>query len=554
MAFVPPDIARRRFLGDAGRLIHPGGVDESMKLLTSAQMREFEQRADAGGNSYGTMMERAGKAVADAITARRDVSAKSVLVLVGPGNNGGDGLVCARYLHDAGARVALYVWKRELRDDDENLQLCLVRNVQLYRAEEDVDYFELQRQIEESAVLVDALLGTGVARPIEGALKDILGVIKSNLASATISQSPFIAAVDLPSGLNPDTGMIDPAALYANLTVTFAFPKMGQFIFPGAESVGELVVADIGIHEEWASEIKTEVAEAKEVAGRLPARPRDSHKGTFGKALLCAGSLNYTGAAYLCAMAAARAGAGLVTLALARTIYPIVASSAHESTFLPLPDANGMLIPSAARTLKKNLDGYDAFLIGPGLGRNAKTVEFVGDVMKAALPLLARVEGGGIVIDADALYALALSGEWWKRITPNRLILTPHPGEMATLCGMSRDEIQGDRIAVARKFAKEWQQVVVLKGAYSIVASPLDRVTIVPFATPALATGGTGDVLAGTITAMLAQGLSTYDAAVVGAYVHGLAGKIAEAEIGRAGVVAGDLLPRLPQALRQLNP
>lgn len=515
-------------------------------------MRGLEQRADAGGNSYGTMMERAGKAVADAIAARTDVHAKNIVVLVGPGNNGGDGLVCARYLHDSGAQVLLYVWKRALKDDDENLQLCLVRNIPLLRAEDDSEFLELQKQVAECDVIVDALLGTGVTRPIEGALKDLLSVVKSQSLNRSIPQPPYVVALDLPSGLNPDTGVLDPATLNADLTVTFAFPKLGQYFFPGADAVGELIVASIGIPSEWASEIEIEVADVKEIAARLPARPRDSHKASYGKAMICAGSLNYTGAAYLSAMAAARAGAGLVTLALAQMIYPIIASAAHEPTFVPLPDANGILTSTAARVLKKNLIGYDALLIGPGLGRNAKTVEFVDRLLESPLfPPLVR-GAGGIVIDADALYALAQTHEWWKKIPPMSAILTPHPGEMATLCGLSRDEIQADRIAAAKRFSREWQQIVILKGAYSVVAAPDGRITLIPFATPALATAGTGDVLAGTIVAMLAQGLELYDAAVAGAYVHGCAGKIAEEEIGRAGVVAGDLLPRLPQAIRRV--
>jgi len=565
-----------------------------MKLLTSFKMRELEQRADAGGNSYGTMMERAGKAVADAIAARLNVNAKSIVVLVGPGNNGGDGLVCARYLHDAGARVWLYVWKRPLKDDDENLQLCLVRNIPLVRAEDDSEFIELQKQVAESNVIVDALLGTGVTRPIDGLLKDLLQAIVREIAKSqnelpslvyldvwerhltqldddteretalggpdtdVRGQHKLIVAIDLPSGLNPDTGALDPASLKADLTVTFAFPKLGQFIFPGANAVGELIVADIGIPSEWASDVDCKVASAREIAAMMPARHRDSHKGTYGKAMICAGSLSYTGAAYLSAMAAARAGAGLVTLALARTIYPIIASAAHETPFVPLPDANGMLIPTAARVLKKNLVGYDALLIGPGLGRNAKTVEFVQQLLNLTAASPRRPTAGtgvppSLVIDADALYALAQTFEWWKNIAPNTAILTPHPGEMAMLCGLSRDEIQADRIAIAKKFSEVWQQVVILKGAYSVVASPDGRITLIPFATPALATAGTGDVLAGTIVAMLAQGLELYDAAVVGAYVHGCAGKIAEEEIGRAGVVAGDLLPRLPKAIRRVK-
>jgi NAD(P)H-hydrate epimerase len=269
--------------------------------------------------------------------------------------------------------------------------------------------------------------------------------------------------------------------------------------------------------------------------------------------MVCAGSLNYTGAAYLAGSAAARAGAGLVTLALARTIYPIVASGAHETTFVPLPDADGALIPRAAKVLRDALSGYDALLIGPGFGRAAGTIRFVSTMLGLRGRATTKGRPYKIVIDADALYALAQSGNWWEHFAPNRAILTPHPGEMATLCGMKLDAIQSDRIGVAKTFSQRWKQVVVLKGAHTIVAAPDGRVTLIPFATPSLATAGTGDVLAGTITAMLAQGLDIYDAAIVGAYVHGFAGKIAEEEIGRAGVVAGDLLLRLPIAIKRIQ-
>lgn len=525
-------------------------------------MRALEQRADISGNSYATMMERAGRSVADAIVSHLDARNKRVLVLVGPGNNGGDGLVCARYLHDVGVRVAQYVWKRT-GEADENFRLCRERNIPTYRAEDDKEFAELARQISECNVIVDALLGTGVTRPIAGTLKDLLGVVQKEMGNqidkprvvsvataAAQTHSPVaILAVDLPSGLNPDSGALDPAALFADLTVTFAFPKIGLFSFPGADAVGELLVADIGIPEEWAIEVDVEITTAQEIVARLPARPRDSHKGTYGKAMVCAGSLNYTGAAFLSASAATHAGAGLVTLALARTIYPILASAAHETTFVPLPDSNGSLISTGAKIVQAHLKDYDALLIGPGLGRDAKTVAFVRSLLglnkkkKADIPV-------PLVLDADTLFALSQTWKWWARLAPGTAILTPHPGEMATLCGLTRDEVQSDRIGVARKHAEEWNQLVVLKGAHTVVAAPDGRVTLIPFATPALATAGTGDVLAGTIVAMLAQRLEPYDAAVVGAYLHGLAGKIAEEEIGEAGVVAGDLLSRLPKAIQ----
>jgi hydroxyethylthiazole kinase-like uncharacterized protein yjeF len=265
---------------------------------------------------------------------------------------------------------------------------------------------------------------------------------------------------------------------------------------------------------------------------------------------LCVGSLNYVGAAYLAGVAATRAGAGLVTLALARTLYSLIASSSHETTLLVLPDDNGALVPEAASALVDSITGYDALLVGCGLGRNFKTIGFV----QTFLDQIANHQSPiSLVIDADALYALAQSSQWWTRLAPERAILTPHPGEMATLTGLSRAEVQSNRVEVAKKYAALWKQIVVLKGAFTVVAAPDGRATLLPFATPALATAGTGDVLAGTIVAMLAQRLAPFDAAVAGAYVHGLAGEIAEKEIGRAGVVASDLLIRLPEAIRKLN-
>ncbi|MDE3087863.1 MAG: NAD(P)H-hydrate dehydratase [Chloroflexota bacterium] len=551
-----------------------------MKLVTADQMRALEQRADKSGNTYAMMMERAGKAVADAIAVRGGAHDQRVLVLVGPGNNGGDGLVCARYLHDAGARVSLYLWKRIANDADKNFELCRERNVATARAEEDAELKTLRQVVREADIIVDALLGTGVTRPIEGVLKKILAAVKEEidrrgerelqelaplLPRSPAPLRPLVVAVDLPSGLNPDTGALDPAALAADLTVTFAFPKIGQLSFPGAGAVGELIVADIGIRAEWADANAPDVATAREIAARLPARARDSHKGTFGKAMLCVGSANYAGAAFLAGGAATRAGAGLVTLALARTIYPIVAAASHETTFVVLPDDLGALIPDAVKVLRDHLGDYDALLFGCGLGRDPQTIEFVqrllgiGTKARTQIGFSTAGEEKGetgklppLVIDADALFALAQSGEWWTHLKPHAAILTPHPGEMATLCGLPRAEVQADRLGIARKFAAQWQQFVVLKGAFTVVAAPDGRVTLLPFATPALATAGTGDVLAGTLVAMLAQKLALFDAAVAGAYLHGLAGEIAEREVGRAGVVAGDLLPRLPKAMRQV--
>jgi NAD(P)H-hydrate epimerase len=319
------------------------------------------------------------------------------------------------------------------------------------------------------------------------------------------------------------------------------------------------VIADIGIRAEWASEIKIEVATARKVAALIPARPRDSHKGTFGKAMLCVGSANYVGAAFLAGSAATRAGAGLVTLALAQTIYPMLASALHETTFVILPDERGVLTPDATSVLGNSLEDYDALLIGCGFGRDVRTIAFVQTLLNQITNYERFARITNLVFDADALFALAQTREWWTQLAPHTAILTPHPGEMATLTGLTRAEVQANRVEIAKKFAAQWQQIVVLKGAHTMIAAPdastplSARVMIIPIATPALATAGTGDVLAGTIVAMLAQKLSPFDAASAGAYLHGLAGMIAEKEIGAAGAVASDLLTRLPETIRRVQ-
>jgi NAD(P)H-hydrate epimerase len=358
---------------------------------------------------------------------------------------------------------------------------------------------------------------------------------------------------------------VDPATLQADLTVTFAAAKRGQLLFPGASVLGELVVADIGIDPSLAQSIAVETASARSVSRLLPARPSDAHKGTFGKAMIVAGSVNFTGAPYLCASGAARVGTGLVTLALPRPIHAIVAGKFAEGTYVLLPHDMGVVAPPALRVLAAHLEDYDALLLGPGLGHEDETVHFVHQLLGVTPAERARHIGfqsnadrseeqldlPPLVIDADGLNALAKADQWWKAL-PTDSILTPHPGEMARLTGMQADQINGDRIGVAQEFAHQWRQVVVLKGAHTVVAAADGHATVMPFANAGLATAGTGDVLAGAVVGMLAQGLTPYDAAVCGAYLHGLAGEMASRRIGAAGMLAGDLLPALPAAIESL--
>ncbi len=552
-----------------------------MKVVTTEEMRRVEREADAGGLTYATMMENAGRAVAEACQ-RMGVADKRILVLVGPGNNGGDGLVAGRYLHDAGVHVTFHIWKRRT-EGDENFRLAAEMDIPTLWAEEDAGFAALRRLLGESDVIIDALLGTGVARPIEGSLKEILTVVGEELmrrreakrkeplfspslpSFAALPPCPVLVAVDVPTGLNCDTGAIDPATVPADLTVTFGFPKRGQFLFPGAEYVGQLIVADIGIPPHLADDVQVELATPEMVRGLLPPRPLGAHKGTFGKALVVAGSVNYTGAAYLASAAATRVGTGLVTLALAESIHPILASKLSEVTFLLLPQTLGVLVPDAIKVLGERIPDYDALLLGPGLGREKETVQFVQQLLNVEpgrsgrIGFLASEEVKvkklslpPLVIDADGLNALADTPNWWEQLKGPG-VLTPHPGEMSRLTGLTVGEIEADRLGVARQMAEKWRQVVILKGAYTVIADPEGGVVINPFANPGLATAGSGDVLAGAIVGFLAQGLALFDAALVGAYVHGLAGELVRKELGGAGMVAGDLLPLLPKVIRLLS-
>jgi NAD(P)H-hydrate epimerase len=547
------------FLPTTGRQSPTSG---NMKLVTVDQMRRIEAASDAKGHTYAAMMERAGSALAHAIQSRLDVRGLTILVLAGPGNNGGDGLVAARHLHDAGAEISVFVLKPR---DDEHVAALRQRGVNLTPWSDN----SLREWLDSCAVIVDALLGTGTARPIGDDLANLLIAVKQavlarrsvvpdlivpawpfvaqvgNLRGEITSRpTPLIVAVDGPTGLNYDTGEVDPLTLPADISVTFAYPKIGHTRFPGAGLCGELIVADIETDPQLAAEIDRELADPALIRSLLPPRPRDAHKGTFGKVLIVSGSTLYTGAPILAAEAAYRSGAGLVTLATPQSIHAIAASKINEATFLPLPDQNGALNAAAFDQVREAIMSYTTTLIGPGLTTGAQP--FIERLLTQG------VDHSALVLDADALNILAQIDEWWTRV-PSPAILTPHPGEMARLTKFSLKEIEADRERVAIEYAERWGHVIVLKGAFTVIAAPDGRSILLPFANPALATAGSGDVLAGTIVALRAQGLAAYEAAVCGAYLHGAAGEMAQREIGSAGMLAGDLLKQLPRVLNSLR-
>ena len=510
-----------------------------MKIVTVAEMVAVEQRAEREyGLSSPILMEHAGRSVAEAIQARLEgeVGGVHVVVLAGPGNNGGDGRVVARYLAGWGAHVAIYDWKRgQIEMDGQTTPV-------------GDDLAGLRAALTQADIVLDALLGTGHARPLAATMADALALV-----AAERERRPdlYVVAVDLPSGLDADTGAVDPGTLASDLTVTLAFPKVGLLLFPGASYVGELQVGSIGLPAAMPIAASLEMLDDGLIGPTLPRRPLDSNKGTFGKALALVGSSHYIGAAYLVCGAAARIGAGLVTLATTPELAPFYATMLPEITYAPLPpEADAPDV--RARAVLAGLDGYDALVVGPGLGQSQATTALL-ERLFAGLLALPEEKRPRLVVDADGLNALAKLDQWW-RLLPPQTILTPHPGEMARLRGGAAVSGGGaDRLAVAREAARAWGHIVVLKGACTLIASPEGALRINGTPNPALATAGTGDVLAGTTAGLLAQGMAPYDAACAAVYLHALAGLRVRAHLGDAGLLAGDLLAELPLARQDVQ-
>ncbi len=507
------------------------------KLVTVAQMRAAEQRAAELGVSEAHLMERAGRAAASiAAHMPGGMRLRRVVVLVGPGNNGGDGLVAARFLQQAGARVACAL-ALPRAEDDPHLRAATEAGVDI-RAVDDPEL------LDDVDLVIDALLGTGRARPLDGPIAAALDRVATARASA---YGPALLALDLPTGVDADTGASDPHAVAADRTVAFGYGKIGLYTQPGATLAGHVDVVDIGLPETAAPEPAIELLDAGWVAGALPPRGALANKGTFGRAMIAAGSERYPGAAALAAAAALRTGAGLATLACPEGVQRLLAGSLWEATFLPLPEREGTLCGDSVSVLVRELAGYDALLAGPGISQTHEARAFVG----VLLPALAAVDAA-LVLDADALNALARSPGWHERLRLEA-ILTPHPGEMARLTGLDPAAVQSNRLQVALDAARTWGHVVVLKGANTIVAAPDGRARLSPIATAALATAGTGDVLAGAIVALLAQGMERFDAASAAVWLHGRAGERVGERAGTRGVLAGDVLAELPAAIHELT-
>ena len=509
-----------------------------MKILTAEQMREADRRTIVDLGIPGVvLMESAGRAVAGEILRRYSHLAPGpVLVICGKGNNGGDGLVVARTLLQQGWQVTTVLLAAEAAiHGDARLYLDILQRLDasIEYAGDLPDLEALLTRLPQPALIVDALIGTGLSSTVAGLYA---------LAIDWMNRSPAVkVAIDIPSGLDATSGAILGSVLYADLTVTLAAAKLGQVIYPGVTCCGELDVAEIGIPQAVLDELAAGILlEAGDVRDFLPPRPAAGHKGTFGHLLLVAGSCGKSGAAVLAASAALRAGAGLVTVATPASQQGTLAVKLIEAMTFPLDEVDGELAETALSQIATLWQDRKVLAIGPGLGRSLATVALVQKVVKdCPLPL---------VVDADALFALAASTELLKARPVGTTILTPHPGEMAHLLGISIADVEADRVGTARRFAETHGVILVLKGARTVIAAPDGGIMINPTGHAGMASGGMGDLLTGIIAAFLCQGAPPLAAAAAGVWLHGRSGDRLRPCFGDAGLLASDLLREISGA------
>ncbi len=520
-----------------------------MRLVKAAEMRELDQEAT---RRYGIpsllLMENAGLSVVSAVLSRfweNEPRGKVALIVAGPGNNGGDGLVVGRHLFNRGARVEILLTAPpESYKGDAAINLKIVAEMGIpYQVFCREKITELREALGRSDLIIDALFGTGFKGIPQEPIASLIRMINE-------SKKPVLS-VDLPSGLEADTGRVGGECIRARLTVTLGLPKLGLYLEPGARYAGEVATGDISFPPELRSENEGTyfLIDQAMVARSLPPRQPHYHKGNYGHVVVIGGARGYTGAAALASNAALRSGAGLVTAAVPASLYPILAAKLTEAMTRPVPEtAGGGFARSAYASLEELLGRATVLAIGPGLGQEAETGVFLQKLLQKVEP--------PVVFDADALNLLARDREFLTdpvfRERRKRWVLTPHPGEMARLLSLDVSAVQADRIGNAAWASQEWGTVVVLKGARTVIALPAGNVYLNPTGNPGLATGGTGDVLTGLIAGFIAQGMEPGEAARAGVFIHGLAADRLAAEKGMPGMVAGDLLDEIPLVLKDL--
>jgi NAD(P)H-hydrate epimerase len=517
------------------------------RIPHSSYLRAHESKwIEACGNNWGlVLMELAGKAAAEHVFHLWQKEGGQIVVLCGQGNNGGDGFVIARYLHLWQVPVSVYQIestkeKASSARNESAINKSILQKLDLTINDINAGAMEsLHECLQDAGVVVDALLGTGLDRNVEG-------LYKQAIEAANDSPAPIVA-VDIPSGVNSDTGQVLGSAIAACETVTFGYLKSGLLCYPGAELAGQLHIVDIGLpNVDDAStddEVQCWLSNANFVASHLPYRAADSNKGTFGNLLTIAGSFEFRGAAHLCGISGLRTGAGLSIVATAKSLIPSL--PADEVIYKGIEETAAQSISSKAiEELTKQLEKTKSVVLGPGLSMDPDTVKFVHDFIKKL--------NKPSVIDADALNAIAKD----TKVLPGdcrHFVFTPHPKELARLTGLTVEAIQANRLQAAHDAACKFNAIVVLKGAHTVIASPDNRLHINPTGNAGMATAGSGDVLSGIIGALLAQGLEPFEAAICGVYLHGAAGDLAAEQLGDAGLVAGDIASMVPRAIAQIT-
>jgi ADP-dependent NAD(P)H-hydrate dehydratase / NAD(P)H-hydrate epimerase len=515
-----------------------------MKVVTPAQMNEIDSKAI---NEYGipgiVLMENAAIKVVEEIKKHlKTLQGKEIFVFAGKGNNGGDAFTVARHVFNNGARVRVYI-AADIRgitgDAGINLNIIKKMGVEILQLAEKEQLAALRDSLKTSDIIVDGILGTGFKGSLTGIVKDLVEVLN-------ISPAPIIS-IDIPTGVNGETGSVQGSCIKAERTVTFGLPKLGLIIHPGCEYTGEVIVADIGIPSEVfnSMDININLISGSLVSKLIPDRYSNSNKGDYGRVFIVTGSVGMTGAGILAASSALRSGAGLVYTGVPAMLTSIYDTALIETVTIPLKDnGTGILARAGIADILDRIDKSTAAAIGPGLSVNDDVTDIIYDIIEnASKPL---------ILDADALNVLSRDVSILKKLKV-KAVITPHPGEMARLSGISIDQVQNNRIKVAAEFAQKWNVTTVLKGSRTIVALPDGTVYINTNGNSGLSTAGTGDVLTGLITGLVGQGAELSGAAIAGVYLHGLAGDNAAKIKGEHGMIAGDLLEELPKVIKCLK-
>lgn len=517
-----------------------------MRVLLAKEMRALDRAAEEEIGIPGiVLMENAGRAVADAAEQMLgSCRGKTIVIFAGKGNNGGDGSGAGRWLLNRGARVSLILaaTMEELSgsaaDQLQYFFACGGEVLTIQGDEEESFWEQLKVRASRADLFIDALLGTGFAGNLQPTLRRLCDCI--NELKARSEGRCRVLSVDIPTGVNADDGSASASAVAADETVTMALPKPGLYLYPGARQAGKVTVADIGMPATLLESAGSDrfLLTGEMVKAMLPTRPKNAHKGMAGRAFVLAGSYGYLGAAALSSFAAIKGGAGLVTLYTPEPSREALAIKLTEVMVKGLAvDAAGHLASEAEEEMLEAVHQAAVLALGPGLGVSEATGAVVRRLLGSAeLPC---------VIDADALRALEDHTEILPHMAAEK-VLTPHPGEMARITGLTVEKTDRDRLEIARVYAEKWQAVVVLKGVPTVIALPDGSVYLNPTGTPAMATAGCGDVLTGLIAALIAQGASVREAALAGVYLHGLAGEIA-ARNG-IGMTASELVEALPEA------